>query len=220
MDIQAEQVSVPQAPVAPPEYSPAPGLPPAYVPVIDQPAISAARRPRPAWILPAAIAVAGLIASGALGYLSYSTSAKLDATRHELTSTQLDLDGKNKWLAAERAQAAYVRMYDRDLGTLSTDFGVLTECDSAASCNSAAQAMLADAQSFQSDRQSAKVPASLAGVDGMLGDGLTAEVAALQDLVTAINGGNTDRIQNGFTAVNDATISVFKTQTELARLVQ
>jgi hypothetical protein len=231
MGIDAEQISVPEAPATAPGYPPAPAKPPAYLPVytaeVAQPtgptfaAVSVTpKRGGPAWILPAAIAAVGLLASGALGYLFYSTNTKLDATRHELTVAQLDLDGKNKDIAAEHAQAAYVGMYEQDLGRLSTDFGVLTECDSSSSCKSAAQAMLTDTQSFQSDRQSAKVPASLAGVDGMLGDGLTAEATALQDLITAINGNNMDRIQAGFTGVNDATISVFKTEAQLARLVQ
>jgi hypothetical protein len=242
MGIDAEQQnSVTEAPVVAPEYPPAPAQPPAYVPAAEAPAYvpafpapvivqppavpaypayAAPKKARPAWILPVAIAAVGLLASGALGYLFYSTNNKLEATRHDLTTTQLDLDGKNKDLAAEHAQAAYVSMYDQDLGRLSTDFGVLIECDGTSSCKSAAQAMITDTQAFQSDRQAAKVPASLSSVDSQLGDGLTAEVTALQDLVSAINSNNMDRIQSGFVEVSDATISVFKTEAQLARLVQ
>ena len=231
MGIDSEQIVVPQAPAAPPEhppaaeYPPAPAYQPVYAPpVAEAPAVlhaqPVARKPRPGWIAPAAVAAVGLIASGALGYLFYSTNTKLEATRHELTTAQLTLDGANKDLATEHSQAAYVAMYDQDFGRLSTDFGLVTECDSASSCKAAAQTMLSDTQAFQSDRASTKVPAAFASVDSTLGDGLSAEITALQELIAAINSANMARIQAGFTDVNDASISVFKTEAQLGKLVQ
>jgi hypothetical protein len=230
MGIDAEQIVVPQAPAPAPsqEYPPAPAYAPeavstapAYAPGYPAyaPAV-AVKKPRPMWILPAAIAAVGLIASGTLGYLVYSTGNKLDSTRHQLTTAQLALDGANKDLAAQHAQAAYVSMYDQDFGRLSTDFGLLTECDSSSACKLAAQTMLDDTQAFQEDRQAAKVPGALASVDGMLGDGLSAEVSALQQLIAAINGGDMNKIQAAFTDVNDATLVVFKTEAQLGKLVQ
>jgi hypothetical protein len=201
-------------------YAPAPEYAPPYAPALEAAAPLTAKRGRPGWIVPAAIAAVGLIASGALGYLFYTTSTKLDATRHELTVTQSNLDATSKSLDAEKAQAAYVHEYNVDLGRLSTDYSALTECDSYSSCRSAAQAELSDAQAFQSDRKSAKVPSSLSNVDSMLGDALSANITALQDLITALQSHDMERIQNGFSEVNDAMLSVFKTQAALGNLVQ
>jgi hypothetical protein len=57
-------------------------------------------------VLPVAIAAVGLIASGALGYLFYSTNNKLEATTHTLAQTQLTLDSTRQQLAAAQSDAA------------------------------------------------------------------------------------------------------------------
>src|SRR5689334_17020516 len=71
------------------EPGPAPAMEaiPAAPPIPAKPS-----RPRPRWLITTAIAVVGLIASRTLGYLFYSTNAKLDATRQHLAATQTTLD--------------------------------------------------------------------------------------------------------------------------------
>lgn len=201
----------------------APPAPPAYAPPYEAPAsapVAAARKKqRPAWIVPAAIAVVGLIASGSLGYLFYSTNQKLENTQAQLTDTQLALDSTNKDLKAEKAQAAYVQIFQNDMGRESTDFATLTECDSYSACRTATSDMLSDTQAFQSDHQTAEVPPQFANVDSMLGDALTAEIAALKELQSAISSNDMTRINNGFNDVNDATLSLFKTESALGKLI-
>src|SRR6202035_3877797 len=78
-------------------------------------------RTRPKWVVPVAIAAVGLIASGALGYLFYSTNTKLEATRHTLTNTQLTLDVTKQQLTAaqedavaKKVTADYLALYAAD----------------------------------------------------------------------------------------------------------
>lgn len=225
MSIDSEQVTLVETPSEPPaappplDYPPAPAYAPAYEAPAPAPVVAAPKKGRPGWIVPAAIAVVGLIASGSLGYLFYSTNQKLQATQAQLTETQLTLDKTQKDLTAEKAQTAYVKLFETDMGRESTDFAVLVECDGYSSCKSATQDFLSDTQAFQSDHQSAKVPPEFANVDSMLGDALTAEIAALKDLQSALNKGDMDKIQAGFGEVNDATLSLFKTQAALGRSI-
>jgi hypothetical protein len=181
---------------------------------------AARRSGRPRWAIPAAIAAVGLVASASLGYLFYSANAKLDATRHELTASQFSLEARTHDLAAEQAQAAYVKMYSVDLGRLSTDYASVVACDSADSCRGATQALLSDAQAFQSDRQAARVPAAFINVDSMLGDGLSAQMAADRDLISAISTNSSGRINTAFSEVNDAMLSIYKTESALGPLVR
>ena len=206
-------------PAPAPEATPAPVYAPVFEPVARTPVVAAPFKGRPAWIVPAAIAVVGLIASASLGYLFYSTNDRLEATRHQLTETQLTLDSTQKSLDGEKADAAYVQMFENDLGRLGADYAQVTDCDSYSSCRGDTQTMLADVQAFQEDRQAAKVPAAYANVDSMLGDGLTAEITALKQLLTSIDGRDMTKVQDGFTAVGDATLSVFKSESALGKLV-
>ncbi len=215
--VQALHAAPAYSPVA--EYPPAPAYAPPLRPAAEIP-LAVKPRSRPQWLVPAAVGVVGLIVSASLGYLLYSTNTKLEATRHDLAATQLNLEAKNKDLAAEKAQAAYVRMYTNDLGRTSVDYSNVVACDSYSSCRSAAETALSDAQSFQADRQSATVPSTLSSADGMLGDGLSAYITALKDLLSAIASNNTTHIQNGFTEVNDALLSVFKTESTVGNLIQ
>src|SRR3982074_1218064 len=132
----APQEAVQAAPVsyAPPAYAPvetvAPPIQEAYVayPAAPAPApapeqvvvpIPAPRdRKRPGWLVPAAIAAVGLIASGTLAYFLYTTSNRLDANRHQLYVTQTTLDTTKGQLATAKADAAtkkvtadYVSLY-------------------------------------------------------------------------------------------------------------
>src|SRR3977135_3501855 len=46
------------------------------------------RRRSRGWVLPAALAAVGLIASGTLGYFAYATTGQRDSARHQLAAPQ------------------------------------------------------------------------------------------------------------------------------------
>ncbi len=207
-------------PPAPADQPPVPAVyAPSYAPAAPLPVVAAPAKSRPAWIAPVAVAAVGLIASAALGYLFYSTNSKLEATQHQLTETALTLDTTQKSLDGQKARAAYVQLVDTDMGREGTDYASVTGCDSYNACHSAAQTMLSDTQSFQSDLQAAKTPSSFTNVQSMLSDSLSAEITALKGLISALDSHEMTKIQDGFTTVNDASLSVFKSESALARMI-
>ncbi|TME98215.1 MAG: hypothetical protein E6I39_10695 [Chloroflexi bacterium] len=221
------EVVPPAAPVvvelpAPIIEAPAPALEPAPVaePITVTPIKQARKRPR--WLVPAAIAAVGLIASGALGYLFYSTSIKLDATSQRLAATQttlgstkLELTNLQTDAANKKAVADYVGMYTVDAGKVSTDYGQVVACNSYSTCRTSAQQALQDMQAFQSDRRSASVPASLSASDSQLGDSLSAGIAALQELITGMDTDNVKKVDDGFNKLNDSMLSMAKAESAL-----
>jgi len=227
VDPNQEQVAVHTPPYVEALRAPAAEYPqpPAYTPQLEAvaaaPIVASAppAKSRPAWIVPAAFAVVGLIASGSLGYLFYSASNRLEATQHQLAETQITLDSTQKSLDGQKAQAAYVQLVDTDMGRETTDFALVTECDSYSACHSAAQTMLGDTQAFQSDLQAAKTPVAFANAQGMLDDSLSAEITTLKGLISALDTHDVTKIQNAFTTVNDASLSVFKSESALARMI-
>jgi hypothetical protein len=185
------------------------------------------KRNRPAWAVPVAIAAVGLIASGALGYLFYSTNGKLEATRHQLAVTQLNLDGTSKQLAAANADAAtkkvtadYMKLYTQDAGKARTDYGQVVACDSYATCRFAAQQDLTDLKQFQVDRQAATVPPELSASDSALGDSLSAGIAALQELISGMDGDSSAKVKDGFNKLDDAMLSMGKAEASLGNELQ
>lgn len=208
---------------------PAPAPEQAAVPEIPPPALEEAKpkRGRPRWAVPAVIAAFGLVASGTLGYLDYSTSSRLDATRHQLTLTQLSLESTNKQLAAADADAAtrkvtadYVKMYTADAGKVRTDYGDVVACNNYSTCRFAAQQALADMQTFQSDRQSADVPSALSASDSALGDSLTASIAALQELISGMDTNNRTKVDEGFNQLDASMLSMAKAEATLGNELQ
>lgn len=198
----------------------APEPAPVAEPIVVTPIKQARKRPR--WLVPAAIAAVGLIASGALGYLFYSTNTRLDATRQRLAATQttlgstkLELTNLQTDAANKKAVADYVSMYTVDAGKVSTDYGQVVACNSYSTCRTSAQQALQDMQAFQSDRQSASVPASLSASDSQLGDSLSAGIAALQELITGMDTNNVKKIDDGFNKLNDSMLSMAKAESAL-----
>jgi hypothetical protein len=181
-----------------------------------------AHRPRPGWIVPAAIAAVGLIASGTLGYFLYATIQQRDALHQQLVSTAEALATTHEQLtaaqtdaASRRVTATYVAMEVGDAGKVQTDYQVLTSCNHYSECRTAAQQMLTDMQTFQSDRKSANVPSSLAGTDSSLGDALSAAIAADRELITGADNGDSAKVKEGFNKLDAAMLSVAKAQAAL-----
>jgi hypothetical protein len=172
--------------------------------------------------VPAAIAAVGLIASGTLGYFLYTTSNKLDATRHQLfvtqgtlATTKQDLATAKSDAAAKKETADYVALYVADSGKVNTDYAQVAACNNFSTCRTASQQALADMQAFQSDRKSATVPSSLSTSDSQLGDSLSAGIAALQELISGMDGNSQNKINDGFTKLNDAMLSMAKAEAAL-----
>jgi hypothetical protein len=219
-----QEIVLPATPVVvelPPPAEPAPAPAAEEIPAAP-PVAARASRPRPRWLVPTAIAVVGLIASGALGYLFYSTNAKLDATRQHLAATQTTLDSTKLQLSNLQADAAgkktvadYVSMYTVDSGKVRTDYGQVVACNSYSTCRTSAQQALADMQAFQSDRQSATVPSALSASDGQLGDSLSAGIAALQELISGMDSDNVKKVDDGFNKLNDSMLSMAKAESAL-----
>jgi len=223
----------PQAVVAEPDAeAPAARLTAPAPEAVPAPAVSIEpatphRSSRPKWVVPVAIAAAGLIASSALGYLFYSTNNRLEATRHQLAVTQLNLDGTSKQLAAANADAAtkkitadYMKLYTQDAGKVTSDYGQVVACNSYATCRFAAQQELTDMQQFQTDRQAANVPSKLSASDSALGDSLTAGIAALQELISGMDNDNAAKIKDGFNKLDSAMLSTFKAEASLGNELQ
>jgi len=203
------RLDVPQ--LAPPE---APAvvelpLPPAAVPV------PAAPRQRPRWLVPAAIAAIGLIASGMLGYLLYSTNTKLEVTRQTLAGTKVQLTNVQADAARKKQVADYVSMYTVDSGKVQTDYQQVNVCNSFSTCRTSAQQTLNDMQRFQSDRQSAQVPSELSASDSQLGDSLSAGIAAVQELINGMDTNDVKKVDAAFNQLNDAMLGIAKAESAL-----
>lgn len=179
-------------------------------------------RTRPGWLAPAAIAAAGVIASGTLGYLLYTTTAQRDATSHQLAATQATLTSTQQQLSTAQSDAAtrkvtadYLRLYIADAGKVQTDYENTVNCTDYSTCRTAAQQLLADMQAFQADRQSANVPASLASSDSMLGDALSAGIAGDQEFISGMDSASDSKIKDGGRKVDLAMLSMDKAESAL-----
>jgi uncharacterized membrane-anchored protein YhcB (DUF1043 family) len=210
---------VPLADETGPPPEPFAELVPAPAPVTPLPPRATSR---PKWVLPVAIAAVGLIASGALGYLFYSTNNKLEATRHTLAQTQLTLDATKQQLATAQADAAtrkvtadYLNLYIADAGKVTTDYQLVVACTDYSSCRTSAQQALNDMQAFQSDRKAANVPSNLSTSDSELGDSLSAGIAALQELINGMDNNNTAKIKEGFNKLDASQLSMAKAEADL-----
>jgi hypothetical protein len=197
--------------LAPPEAPPVVELPPPSAPV----PVPTARHPRPGWLVPAAIAAIGLIASGMLGYLFYTTNTKLQVTTQTLAATKVQLTNLQADAASKKQVADYLSMYTIDSGTVQTDYQQVVACSSFSTCRTSAQQALSDMQRFQSDRQSAKVPAGLSASDSQLGDSLSAGIAALQQLISGMDTDDVKKVDAGFKSLDAAMLGVAKAESAL-----
>jgi hypothetical protein len=224
-------VAVDQAPpAAPAELSPpAPVIEPAYFPEPVQPLPSApaavvttARSSRPRWVAPVAIGTIGIIASGSLGYLVWSTTGQRDAARHQLASTQAMLTSTQDRLTTAQSEAGarqltadYVSVYVVDAARVLTGDESMNTCKGYSQCRTAAQQTVNDMQAFQSDRTKATVPAALANSDAMLGDALSAGIAAVQEVISGMDNNNFAKLKDGWTKLDKAMLSIGKAESAL-----
>ena len=172
-------------------------------------------RRRPGWLAPVSIGLIGLIASGALGWLLYSTMGQRDVARHDLASTRATLADTDKQLAARKATDAYVNVYVTDIARVRTEYGNLAVCKTYGECRTAAQQALSDLQDFQADRARIAVPAALANADAMTGDALSAAIAADQEFISGMDNDNLAKIKDGAAKFDAAMLSLAKAESSL-----
>jgi len=198
------------------EPPPPPQTPPWGAQIAAAPAQAPAARRRLGWVVPTAIAIIGLIAVGTLGYLLYGTTGQRDAARHQLASTQATLTDTQKQLTARQTTDAYVKLYLLYSGKVTTDYENVTACNSYITCRTSAQDLLTDMKAFQAARSSAVVPPALANADTLLGDSLSAGMAADQELITGMDTNDEAKIKEGFKKVDAAMLSFAKAESAIA----
>ena len=177
---------------------------------------------RRGWILPVAIGAAALIASGTLAGFLWSTIGQRDTARHQLAATQATLTTTGEQLTAAHADAAtrkvtsdYVTLVAVDSGRVVTDYGTLAACTSYSPCRTAAQQTLSDLQAFQTQRAAASVPPALSNADGQLRDGLSAAIAALQELITGMDNDDVSKVKDGAHKLDAALLTIGKAEAAL-----
>lgn len=209
----APMVAVPPAYELPPPPQRPPWEAQVMAPPIQAPA---ERRGRPRWIVPTGIAIIGLIVAGTLSGFLYTTSGQRDAARHQLASTQATLTDTEKQLAARQATDAYVRLYVLNSGKVTTDYENVTACDSYVTCRTSAQDVITDIKAFQAARSGAAVPPALANADTLLGNSLSAAMAADQELITGMDTNDDAKIKEGFKKLDAAMLSFAKAESAIA----
>jgi hypothetical protein len=175
------------------------------------------------WIGTVAVAVVGLIASGTLGYLLYTTTGQRDVASHQLAltkeqlaTTQQTLDKANADLTGQKAVAQYMTIVVNGEGRAQTDYHVLAACKTYGACLTAGQALLTDLRAFQAARTGAVVPSGLQSGDGMLGDALSAAISGAQVFVNGMVTFNVPQVTSGLHKVDAAMLSVGKAESAIA----
>lgn len=198
---------------------PAPEAPAVHAPPTSE---GAARRARPAWIVPAAIAAIGVIVAGTLGFFLYSTIQQRDALHQQLVATKTTLATTQGQLTAAQTDAAskkvtadYVALYVADEGKVLTDYEATVNCSGYSQCRTSAQQFMTDMQAFQADRKTAKVPFAAESSDSSLGDALSAAIAADQELISGMDNNDVNKITDGGSKVDAAMLNLAKAESAL-----
>lgn len=168
-----------------------------------------------AWIAPAAIAVIGIVASGALGYLLYTTTQQRDGLHSKLVASQAQLTAAQQDAATKKVTADYVAMYVADQGKVETDYQTVVLCNDFNTCRTAAQQLLADLQKFQADRKAANVPSNLLSTDSSVGDALSAAIAGQQEFIVGIDNNDETKAKEGGAKADAAMLSLDKATASL-----
>jgi len=108
-----------------------------------------------------------------------------------------------------------VSLYVTDAARVLTDDESMNTCKGYSQCRTAAQQTLNDMQAFQSDRTKATVPAALANSDAMLGDALSAGIAAVQEVIGGMDNNNFAKIKDGWSKLDKSMLSIGKAETAL-----
>ena len=84
----------------------------------------------------------------------------------------------------------------------------------------AAQQLLTDLQAFQAARNAATVPGTLSNSDGMLGDSISAGIAASQEFITGMDNNDATKITDGLTKLDAGMLAMAKAETALGAAIQ
>ena len=87
-------------------------------------------------------------------------------------------------------------------------------------CRTAAQDLAGDLQKFQADRAKVTVPDALSNSDLMLGNALSAAMAADQELISGMDTGNRVKIRDGYYRLVAAMLSIAKAEAALGIALQ
>ena len=117
--------------------------------------------------------------------------------------------------ATRQVTANYVAAFVANDGPVQSDYAQLGACSDYGSCRTAAQQALSDLQAFQAQRSAAIVPANLKNSDAMLGDGLSAAIAAMQELISGMDKNDENKVKDGANKLDDAMLSIGKAEAAL-----
>ena len=177
---------------------------------------------RHGWLLPIALGAAALIVSGTLAGFLWSTIGQRDTARHQLAVTQATLTATGDQLTAAHADAAtrkvtsdYVAFVTVSGGRALSDYETLVACTSFGPCRTAAQQTLTDLQAFQTQRAAASVPPALSNADGELRDGLSAAIAALEEVITGADNDDVSKVKDGAHKLDAAFLTIGKAEAAL-----
>jgi len=212
-------------PEAAPAFEPEAGEPPAGSPA--EPITPRVKTGRPRWLPSVAVGAVAILASATLGSFLYGTANHRDALGRQLVSTvatlgstQQDLSTARSDAAARKAVADYVGLYVVNHGRIQTDYQSVNNCDNFSACRTAAQQLLTDMQAFQSDRASATVPRALANSDSMLGDALSAAIAATQELISSLDNSDRAKFKAAYYKLDASMLSMAKAEATLGTAIR
>jgi len=200
-----------------------------FEPVLVEPMpapVEVVKRAMPRWLVPVSIAAVGVVVGGVLGGLLYVNTGQRDVARKQLAATSASLAESRSQLDAARTDATakagtatYVATYVADSGRTHTAIqSFYANCTADAKfsvCRDGSQQVLAALQAFQADRGAATAPSQLAASDAMVKDSLSAAIAAIQEVNTGADDGNKTQVDDGFTKLDAAQLSLAKAEASL-----
>ena len=204
-------------------------LPGLEAPSSQEPAVPAVkvRRAKPPWLSTALVGGVALIATGSLGYVSYSAGQQRNAAYDAFVGTRATLVATNNTLTLAQADAAskkvtanYAAVYVLDQGKVQLDYQNVQACNSYGACRTASQDLLNDLQKFQADRSRAIVPSSLSAADASLGDALSLAIAADQEFIDGMDTFSVNKVKDGLHKLDAAMLNLAKAQIALGNGLQ
>ena len=204
-------------------------LPGLEAPSSEEPAVPAVRvrRAKPRWLSTALVGGVALIATGSLGYVSYSAAQQRNAAYDAFVGTRATLVATDNTLTLAQADAAskkvtanYAAVYVLDQGKVQLDYQNVQACNSYGACRTASQDLLNDLQKFQADRSRAIVPSSLSTGDASLGDALSAAIAADQEFIDGMDTFSVNKVKDGLHKLDAAMLNLAKAQVALGNGLQ